>query len=52
MKVQTVLVFDYKKKNDRKIFHSSTKPIASNSEVDETFISIHQSNKTKIKKLC
>ena len=49
LKVQTVLVFDYKKRNDRKIFHSSTKPITSNSEVDEAFISVHQSNITKIK---
>ena len=34
-KVQTILVIDYKKRNDRKIFHSSTKPIASGSDIDE-----------------
>ena len=46
VKVQRVLVLDYKKRNDRKIFHSSTKVIASQSEA---FISIHQSIMTKIK---
>ena len=34
-KVQTVLVLDYKKRNDRKIFHSSNKLIASDSDIDE-----------------
>ena len=53
-KVQTILVLDYKKRNDRKIFHSSTKVIANDSDIDEAFKSMHQSkNKkmTKIKKL-
>ena len=48
--VQTVLVLDYKKINDRKIFHSSTKLIANNSDIDEAFKSMHQSSLTKIKK--
>ena len=34
-KVQTVLVLDYKKRNDRKIFHSSNKLIATDSDIDE-----------------
>ena len=37
-KVQTVLVLDYKKKNDCKTFHSSAKLIASDSDIDEAFI--------------
>ena len=48
-KVQTVLVIDYKKRNDCKIFHSSTKLIASDSDTDETFKSMDQSIMTKIK---
>ena len=44
-KVQTVLVIEYKKRNDCKIFHSGTKLIASDSDIDETFKSIM----TKIK---
>ena len=51
-KVQTILVLDYKKRNDRKIFHSSAKLIASDSDIDEAFKSMHQSIMTKIKKLC
>ena len=50
-KVQTILVLDYKKTNDRKIFHSSAKQIASDSDIDEAFKSMHQSI-TKNKKLC
>ena len=34
-KVQTILVLDYKKRNDSKIIHSSTKLIASDSDIDE-----------------
>ena len=49
VKVQIVLVLDYKKRNDCKIFHSSTKLIANHSDIDEAFISIHQSIMTKIK---
>ena len=48
-KVQTVLILDYKKRNDHKVFHSSTKLIASDSDIDEAFKSMHQSIMTKIK---
>ena len=48
-KVQATLVLEYKKRSDCKIFHSSTKLIASNSDIDESFISMHQSIITKIK---
>ena len=48
-KVQTILVLDYKGKNDRKIFHSSIKLIASDSNIDEAFKSMPQSIMTKIK---
>ena len=34
-KVQTILILDYKKRNDCKIIHSSTKLIASDSDIDE-----------------
>ena len=49
-KVQAVLVLDYKKINDRNIFHSSTKLIASYSDIDEAFKSMDQSIMTKINK--
>ena len=48
-KVQTMLVLEYKKRNDRKIFHSNAKLIASDSDIDEAFISMHQSIMKKIK---
>ena len=48
-KVETILVLDYKKRNDCKIFHSNAKLIASDSDIEEAFKSIHQSNMTKIK---
>ena len=48
-KIQTILVLDYKKRNDCKIFHSSTKLSASDSDIDEAFKSMHQSIMTKIK---
>ena len=48
-KVQTILVLDYKKRNDHKIFHSRTKLTAINSDIDEAFKSMHQSIMTKIK---
>ena len=48
-KVWTVLVLDFKKRNDRKIFHLSTKLIATDSDIDEPLKSMHQSNMTKIK---
>ena len=37
-KVQAILVLDYKKRNDHKIFHSSTKLIANDWDNDEAFI--------------
>ena len=51
IKAQTVLVLDYKKRNGCKIFHSSTKLNANDSDIhDDAFISMHQSIMTKIKK--
>ena len=49
-KVQTILVLGYKNRNDCKIFHSSVKLTASDSDIDESFKSIYQSIITKIKK--
>ena len=49
-KVQIILFLDHKKRIDRKIFHSSTKLITSDSDISEKFKSIHQSITTK--KLC
>ena len=46
-KTQAILVLDYKKRNCHKIFHSSTQLIASNSDIDEAFKSMHQSIMTK-----
>ena len=37
VKVQTVLDLHYKKRNDKEIFHSSTKLIASDLDIDKTF---------------
>ena len=48
-KVQTVLILDYKKINYCKIFHSSTKLIASDLDIVEAFKSMHQGIMTKIK---
>ena len=48
-KGQAVLVLDYKKRNDRKVIHSSTKIIASDSDIDESFKTMHQSIITKVK---
>ena len=48
-KVQTILVLEYNKRNDHKIFHSSAKVIASDSDIEEAFESLHQSIITKIK---
>ena len=47
-KVQTILVLEYKKINDRKIFHSSTELIASDPDIDEAFKSMHQGIMTQI----
>ena len=49
-KVQTVSVLHCKKRNDCKMFHSSTKLIASNLAIDKAFISMHQSIMKKLKK--
>ena len=48
-RIQRVLVLKYKKRKDRKFFHSSAKLIASSSDNDEAFKSMHQSIITKIK---
>ena len=48
-KVQAVLVLGCKKRNDHKIFHSSTKLIVSDSDIDEAFKFMFQSITTKIK---
>ena len=50
LKVQTILVLDYRKRNDSQIFHSCTKLTASDSCIDEAYKSMHQSIMTKIKK--
>ena len=47
--VQTILVLDYKKRNNCKIFHSSAKLVTSDSDINEVFKSMHQSIMTKIK---
>ena len=47
-KVQKILVSDYKKRNNRKIFHSSVKLIASDSDIDKELIFLHQSIMTKM----
>ena len=49
IKVQTILVLDYKKRNDHKIFQSSSKLINSDPDIDEAFKSMHQSIMSKIK---
>ena len=48
-KVQIIIILEYKKRNDRKIFNSCTKLIVSDSDIDEAFKSMHQSIMTKIK---
>ena len=48
-KVLTILVLDYKKRNNRKIFHSSTKVITSDLYINEAFEYMYQSIMTKIK---
>ena len=47
-KVQSMLVLKYKKRN-YKIFHSTSKQIARDSDIVEAFKSMHQSIMTKIK---
>ena len=49
LKVQTVLVWHYKKRNDSQIFYLCTKLIASDLSINEAFKSMHKSIITKIK---
>ena len=46
-KVQTILVLEYKKRSDCKIFHSHSKLIATDSDIDEAFKFMHQSIRRK-----
>ena len=48
-KVQTVLVLDYKKRNDSQIFYFCTKIIDGDLDIDEAFKSMDQSIITNIK---
>ena len=48
-KFQKILVLEYKKRSNHKSFHLRVKLIAGNSDIDEAFISMHQSIMTKIK---
>ena len=48
-KAQPILVLEYKKRNDCKIFHSIVKLISNDSDIDEAFKFMHQSIMTKIK---
>ena len=48
-KVYTILVLDFKERNDCKIYHSRTKLIASDSDIGEAFKSMHQSIVKKMK---
>ena len=48
-KVQAILFLDYKKRNDHKILYSNANLIASDSDIDEAFKSMHQNIMTKIK---
>ena len=47
--VQSILVLEYKKRNDHKVFHSSIKLTGNDSGTDKAFKSMHQSIMTKIK---
>ena len=51
-KVQTILALDHEKRNDRKIFHSSTELIVNDLDIDEGFKSMHHSIMKKNNKLC
>ena len=48
-KARTILVLEYKKRNDSKTFHLSTDLTASNSGFEEAFKFMHQSIITKIR---
>ena len=41
--IQTLLVIEYRKRNDCKIFHSSVKLIVSDSDIDKAFNPMHKS---------
>ena len=45
-KVSAILLLGYKKRNDRKILYSNVNLIASDSDIDETFKSMHRNIKT------
>ena len=47
IKVKTILILDYKKRNDCKISYLCTKIILNNSGTDEALKSMHQSIMTK-----
>ena len=49
-KVQSILVLQYKKRNYHKIFQSSVKLIAGDSDIDEALKSMHLNIMTKTKK--
>ena len=49
LKLQIISILEYKKRNDCKMFYSSTNLIASVSEMNEAFIFMHQSIMTRIK---
>ena len=51
-KHQTILVLDYKKRNDRRIFYSCTKLTFNDSGINEAFKSMHSSIMTKINYAC
>ena len=48
-KIQTILVLDYKERNNHKILNSSAKLVASDSDIDEAAKIMHQSIMAKIK---
>ena len=49
LKVQAILILNYKERNNRKIFQSSAKLIVSVLDIDEAFKSMHQSTMTKMR---
>ena len=48
-KLPSILVLEYKNRNNLKIFHSSSKPTASDSDIYEALKFMHQSIMKKIK---
>ena len=48
-RVQKILFLEYKKRNDREMFHSSNNLVASDSNINESLISLHQIIVAKIK---